>query len=122
MYIFKAGLSVLSDGSAKYKEKVVDMSDFNQNAKTICNSSFRLTSLIYTERFKFENPAVMEDKKCKQTKRFSLMAKGINHILSIDVKSKQRYKIKTNNIQEDDLYQIKKTELLGDISKFLPVQ
>ena len=50
------------------------------------------------------------------------MAKGINNILSLDDKSKQRYKVKINNIQEDDPYQIRKTELSGDISKFLPVQ
>ena len=31
MYIFRAGLSSLYDGWAKYKEKVPDMSDPNQN-------------------------------------------------------------------------------------------
>ena len=34
-------------------------------------SLFPLTSLIYVEKFGFENPAIMEDKQCKQTKRFS---------------------------------------------------
>ena len=37
--IFKAGLSSLYDGWAKYKEKVPDLSDPNQNVKTTCNSS-----------------------------------------------------------------------------------
>ena len=36
--IFKAGLSSLCDGWAKYKEKVPDMSDPDQNIETICIS------------------------------------------------------------------------------------
>ena len=37
---------------------------------------FRLTSLIYAEKFEFENTAIMEDKQWKQMERFSVMAKG----------------------------------------------
>ena len=36
----------------------------------------------------------MQDKQCKQTERFSVMAKGSDYFLSLDVKSKQRYKVK----------------------------
>ena len=50
----------------------------------------------------------MEDKQCKQTERFSVMAKGSDCFLSLDDKSKQRYKVKINNIQWYDLSQIKK--------------
>ena len=50
----------------------------------------------------------MEDKQCKQTGRFSVMAKGSNYFLSLDDKSKQRYKVKINNIQQYDPNQIKK--------------
>ena len=72
------------------------------------NSPFRLTSLTYAEKFGFENPVIMEEKQCKQTERFSVMAKGNNYFLSLDDKSKQRYKVKINNIQGYDPYQIKK--------------
>ena len=72
------------------------------------NSPFRLTSLTYAEKFGFENPAIMEEKQCKQTQWFSVMAKGSNYFLSLDDKSKQRYKVKINNIQGYDPYQIKK--------------
>ena len=64
----------------------------------------------------------MEDKQCKQTERFSVMSKGSNYFLSLDDKSKQRYKVKINNIQGYDPYQIKKEKLSGDLSKFTPVQ
>ena len=37
MCIFKAGLSSSYDGWAKYKEKVLDVSDPNQNVETTCN-------------------------------------------------------------------------------------
>ena len=50
------------------------------------------------------------------------MAKASDYFLSLDDKSKQRYKVKTNNMQEYDSYQIKKEELSADISKFPPVQ
>ena len=40
----------------------------------------------------------MEDKQCKQTEQFST-AKENNYFLSLDGKSKQRYKLKINNIQ-----------------------
>ena len=42
--------------------------------------------------------------------------------LLLDDKSKQRCKVKINNIQEYDPYQIKKEELSGDISKFPTVR
>ena len=60
-------------------------------------SPFQLTSLINAEIFKFENPAIM-DKQCKQTERFSLMAKGSDYFLSFDSNFKQRYEIKINKI------------------------
>ena len=68
------------------------------------NSPFRLTSLIYAEKFEFKNPAIMEDKQWKQTVRFSVMAIGSDYFLSLDDKSKQRYKVKINNIQGYDPY------------------
>ena len=64
----------------------------------------------------------MEDKQCKQTERFSVMAKGSDYLLSLDVKSKQRYKLKINKLQRYDPYQMKKEELSDVISKFPPVQ
>ena len=50
----------------------------------------------------------MEDKQCKQMEWFSVMAKGSDHFLLLDDKSKQRYKVKDNNIQWYDPNQIKK--------------
>ena len=50
------------------------------------------------------------------------MAKGNDYFLSLDDKSKQRYKVKINNIQAYDHYQIKKEEFAGDVSKFPRVQ
>ena len=41
---------------------------------------------------------------------------------SLDLKFKQRYKVKIEKIQQYDPYQMKKEELSGDISKFLPLQ
>ena len=38
-------------------------------------SPFRLTSLIYVEKFEFENLTIVEDKQCKQTELFSVMTK-----------------------------------------------
>ena len=64
----------------------------------------------------------MEDEKCKQKERFSVMTKGKDYFLSLDDKSKYRYKVKINDIQWYELYRIKKEELSGDISKFLAVQ
>ena len=75
------------------------------------NSLFWLTSLIYAEKFKFENPAIMEGKQCKETERFSVVAKGSDYFLPLDDKSKQRYEVEINKIQEYDPYQIKKEEL-----------
>ena len=43
--IFKAGLSSLSDGWAKYKEKVSDVSNSNQNVETTGNSKLKFTEL-----------------------------------------------------------------------------
>ena len=49
-----------------------------------------------------------------------MMAKGSDYFLSLDVKSKQRYKVKINKIQWYDPDQMKKKELSGNISKFSP--
>ena len=65
------------------------------------------------ENFEFENPTTMQDNQCKQTQRFSVMANGSDYFLSLDVKSKQRYKVKINIIQRYDLCQMKKEELSG---------
>ena len=43
MYVFKAGLSGSYDGWAKYKEKVTDVLDPNQNVETTCNSKLKFT-------------------------------------------------------------------------------
>ena len=43
MCIFKAGLSSSYDGLAKYKERVLGMSDHNQNCETLCNSKLKFT-------------------------------------------------------------------------------
>ena len=74
------------------------------------------------EKFEFENPVITEDKQSKQTERYSVMAKGSDYFLSLDDKSKQRYKVKINNIQGYNSYQIKKEKLSSNISKFPPVQ
>ena len=50
------------------------------------------------------------------------MAKASDYFLSLDDKSKQRYKVKTINMQGYDPYQIKKEELSGDITKFPRMQ
>ena len=41
--IFKAGISSSYDSGAKYKEKVPDVADPNQNVETTCNSKLKLT-------------------------------------------------------------------------------
>ena len=64
----------------------------------------------------------MENKQCKQMERFSVIVKGSDFFLSLDDKSKQRYKVKFDSIQGYDPYRIKKEELLGNICKFPPVQ
>ena len=38
--------------------------------------------IIYAEKFEFKNPAIMEDKQCKQTERFSVMTKVKDYFLS----------------------------------------
>ena len=63
----------------------------------------------------------MENKLYKQIGRFSTVAIGSNYFCLLDDKSKQRYKVKINNIEGYDLYQMKKEELSGDTSKFPPV-
>ena len=44
-------------------------------------SPFLMRSLIYAEKFEFENPAIMEDKQSKQTEWFSVMAKGSDYVI-----------------------------------------
>ena len=41
MCIFKAGVSSSYDGWAKYKEKVTDLLDANENVETTCNSKLK---------------------------------------------------------------------------------
>ena len=79
---------------------------------------FWLTSLIFAEKFEFENLAITEDKQCKQIERILEMAKK-RLFLWFDDNTKYLYKVKINNIQGYDPYQIKKEELSGDFSKFL---
>ena len=43
MCIFKADLSSSCDGWAKYKEKIHDVSDPNQNVETTCNFKLKFT-------------------------------------------------------------------------------
>ena len=63
----------------------------------------------------------MQDKQWKQIGR--VITKGNDDFLSLDDKSKQRYKVKINNIRGYDPCKIKKEEeLSGNIGKFLPVQ
>ena len=49
--------------------KILEFSLFPVNyleiLEFIVYSPFRLTSLIYAEKFEFENNAIMEDKQCK---------------------------------------------------------
>ena len=54
--------------------------------------------------------------------QFSVLVKGSDDFLLLDDKSKQRYKVKKNNIQGYDPYKIKKEELSDDIGKFPSVQ
>ena len=54
--------------------------------------------------------------------QFSVLVKGNDDFLLLDDKSKQRYKVKINNIQRYDPYKIKKEELSDDTGKFPPVQ
>ena len=63
----------------------------------------------------------MENKLYKQIGWFSSVAIGSNYFCSLDNKSKQRYKVKINDIEGYDPYQMKKEELSGEISKFPPV-
>ena len=63
----------------------------------------------------------MEDKQC-DTARYLVIAKGSDCFLPLDDKPKQRYRVKINNLQGCDPYQIKKEKLSGNISKFSLVQ
>ena len=45
MCISRAGISSLIGDWAKYKDKVLDVSDSNQNVETTCNSKLKLTGL-----------------------------------------------------------------------------
>ena len=49
--IFNGDVSSLSDGWAKYKEKVTEMSDFNQNVETTCNSELKFVE--FSDELKF---------------------------------------------------------------------
>ena len=53
-------------------------------------------SLICKDKFEFEYPAIMDNKHFTSTERFLVMAKGSDYFLSLDDKSKQRYKVKIN--------------------------
>ena len=46
------------------------------------------------------------------------MAKGSDYFSSLDDNSKQRYKVKINNIQGNDPYQIKKKNFLSILVNF----
>ena len=52
-----AGLSSLRDGWVKYKQKVPDMSDSNQNLETKCNSKLYVANTaipeLFSERYHF---------------------------------------------------------------------
>ena len=86
-------------------------------------SLFQLTSLIHVEKIEPENPAILEVfKQCEPTERFSAIAKENDYFLSLDAKSKQRYKVKINKMQQHDPYHMKKEEFSGNISKFPPMQ
>ena len=60
----------------------------------------------------------MEDKQCKQTEQFSVMAKGSDYFLWSDDKSKQRHKVKINNMQGYDLYQMIKKNFQAILLNF----
>ena len=63
----------------------------------------------------------MEDKQCREKEQFSVMTKGSDYFLLLDDKSKQIFKLKINNIQRCDPYQIKKDNfqaLLVNIHQF----
>ena len=79
-------------------------------------------SLIYAEKFEFKNPAIIW--RTSSVNKWTILSDGKSKwlFLLFDDKSKQRYKVKTNNMQGYDPYQIKKEELSGHISEFPPVQ
>ena len=64
------------------------------------------------------------DKQFRKTVPFSVMAKGSNYFLFLDIddKSKQRYKVTLIIFKGVTLIQMKKEELSGNISKFPPFQ
>ena len=49
MHLQGWSLKFISDGRAKYKEKVPDVSDPNQNLETTCNSKLKFTELVKDE-------------------------------------------------------------------------
>ena len=67
-----------------FKRWIIFLSDWS----VFWYSPFWLTSLIYAEKFEFENSAIMEDKQCKQMERFLAMAKESDYFLLYD-KSKK---------------------------------
>ena len=69
MCIFKCGLSRLSDDWAKYKEKVPDVSDYNQNVETTRNSKLNLMELkdLFIKRQGAEN--LVRDELCMSLKQ-----------------------------------------------------
>ena len=71
------------------------------------------------EKLEFENSAIVED--VNNVNKLS-NSHPWQKELSLDLKFKQRYKVKIDKIQQYDPYQMKKEELSGDINKFLPLQ
>ena len=63
---------------------------------TIHITSVPTMSLIYTDKFEFEYPTIMDNKHFTSTEQFLVMAKGSDYFLSLDDKSKRRYKVKIN--------------------------
>ena len=55
---------------------------------------------------------MMEDKQCKETEQFLAMTKEGDYFLSLHDQSKQIHKVKIDNIQGCDPYQIKNEEIL----------
>ena len=60
----------------------------------------------------------MEDKQCKQMERFLAMAKESDYFLSWHDKSEQIYKVKINNIQGCDPYQVKQVRTFSGFQGF----
>ena len=69
-------------------------------------------------KFEFENPAIMEDKQCKQMERFLAMAKESDYFLSWHDKSEQIYNVKIDSIQGCDPYQVKQVRTFRGFQGF----